>query len=110
LFSDGQFEPVTATGGQAENVLGFLRKQERNWALIIAPRWLGKANAHLAWDGKDSYLDDTHIRLSPDAPDAWRNIFTGEEIEAETRNDQPVLALRNLVGYFPVGLFEALST
>jgi len=109
LFSDGQFEPVTATGGRAENVLGFLRKQERNWALIIVPRWLGKTNAQFAWNGKDSYWDDTHIRLSPDAPDAWRNIFTGEEIEVETRNDQRVLALHDLVGYFPVGLFEPAS-
>jgi (1->4)-alpha-D-glucan 1-alpha-D-glucosylmutase len=109
LFSHGQFEPVTATGGRAENVLGFLRKQERNSALIIVPRWLRKTNARLAWNGKDSYWDDTHIRLSPDAPDAWRNIFTGEEIEVETRNDHPVLTLRGLVGYFPVGLFEAAS-
>jgi hypothetical protein len=69
----------------------------------------GKANARLARNGKDSYKDDTHIRLSPDAPDTWRNIFTGEEIEVETRIDQPILAFRNLVGYFPVRLFEAAS-
>ena len=109
LFSHGQFEPVTATGGRADNVLGFLRKQERNWALIIVPRWLGRANARLAWNGNDSFWDDTCIPLSADAPAAWRNIFTGEVIEVETRNGQPVLALRGLVGYFPVGLFEAAS-
>jgi (1->4)-alpha-D-glucan 1-alpha-D-glucosylmutase len=109
LFSHGQFEPVTATGGRADNVLGFLRKQERNWALIIVPRWLGKANARLEWNGRDSYWDDTYIRLSPDAPDTWRNIFTGEKTGVETRNDQRILALRGLVGYFPVGLFEPAS-
>jgi (1->4)-alpha-D-glucan 1-alpha-D-glucosylmutase len=109
LFSHGQFEPVTATGGRADNVLGFQRKQERNWALIIVPRWLGRANARLAWNGNDSFWDDTYIPLSADAPAAWRNIFTGEVIEVETRNGQPVLALRGLVGYFPVGLFEAAS-
>ena len=35
--------------------------------------------------------------------------ITGEVIEVEIRNGQPVLALRGLVGYFPVGLFEAAS-
>ena len=107
LFSHGQFEPVTATGGRADNVLGFLRKQERTWALIIVPRWLARANARLAWNGNDSFWDDTYIPLFADAPAAWHNIFTGEVIESQTRNGQLVLALRGLVGHFPVGLFEA---
>jgi len=55
LFSHGQFEPVTATRGRAEYVLGFLRKQEQNWALVIVLRWLTRANARLAWNGNDSY-------------------------------------------------------
>ena len=55
LFSHGQFEPVIATGGRAEYVLGFLRKQEQNWALVIVLRWLTRANARLGWNGNDSY-------------------------------------------------------
>src|ERR1700686_3451333 len=61
LFSKGEFLELTATGPHAEHILAILRHHRREWALLVAPRWLARAQETHAKDDPGALWKETTI-------------------------------------------------
>jgi (1->4)-alpha-D-glucan 1-alpha-D-glucosylmutase len=105
LFSKGDFLQLEATGPRAEHILAILRRYRREWALIVAPRWLARTKATRMGYDSDSFWSETRIRLPDAAPKFWENIFTGENFA--TVGSQGSLAIGEMLLHFPVALLSS---
>lgn len=132
LFEKGEYLPLAAQGGKAENVVAFLRKNGSEFALTVVPRFpvsllhiggggssessrsqpiyaLNKGGGSASEVGRSSqplwnpnWLG-AYIRLPEDAPIDWHNVFTGSVL----RSSSGKLPLSEVLGGFPVALLEA---
>jgi (1->4)-alpha-D-glucan 1-alpha-D-glucosylmutase len=102
LFAKGDFLELKAAGPHAEHILGILRHYKREWALLVAPRWLARAQEEQKGDA-DILWKDTKIELPDAASQFWENIFTGEKISASS-DEQKSLAVGDVLLHFPVAL------
>jgi len=109
LFSKGDFLELTATGPHAEHILAILRHHKREWALLVAPRWLARAQETCAKDDPDALWRDTRILLPDSAPQVWENIFNGEKISAATAKHKSVGAGEALL-HFPIALLTGVKS
>lgn len=74
LFDLGSYVPIVARGKFSENVVAFARRHGDDWILIVTGRFyskVGKVPVGERWT-------NTSLQLPADAPQAWRNILTGE--------------------------------
>jgi (1->4)-alpha-D-glucan 1-alpha-D-glucosylmutase len=108
LFTKGDFLELTATGPHAEHILAVLRHYKREWALLVAPRWLARAQEERKGDA-DILWRDARIRLTDAAPQFWENIFTGENFSAGD-HDQKSLAIGELLLHFPAALLGGIKS
>ncbi len=106
LFSAGAYLPVEGVGRCAKHVCAFVRQQNQRTILVAVPRLL----AQLVTDPRvlplgpqvwgDSWLSVPSTHASP----RYRNLFTGETLEAVGQNGSVVLALDKVFANFPVAL------
>lgn len=80
LFRFGAYLPLESTGPFSNHVITFAWRYQRQWALIMAPRFL----SHLIQEGDfplgRQVWQDTEVRLPDGAPVVWRNALTDEEV------------------------------
>jgi (1->4)-alpha-D-glucan 1-alpha-D-glucosylmutase len=108
LFSKGDFLELKATGPNAEHTLAVLRHHKREWALLVAPRWLARAREERARADPHDLSRAVSIRLPDAAPRSWENIFTGESFS--TAGDaQRSLAFGEMLFSFPVALLRGAN-
>jgi (1->4)-alpha-D-glucan 1-alpha-D-glucosylmutase len=105
LFSNGDFLELETTGPRAEHILAILRRHKREWALLVAPRWLTRMKATKMGYDPDSFWSDMKIRLPDAAPKSWDNIFTGENFV--TVGGQHSLPIGEVFLHFPVALLSS---
>ncbi len=108
LFAKGDSLELTATGPHAEHILAILRHYKREWALLVAPRWLARAQEERKGDA-DILWRDARIELPDAAPQFWENIFTGEKISASD-DDQKSLAVGEMLLHFPITLLGGMKS
>jgi len=100
LFRSGTYLPLEPTGKFSNHVIAFAWRYQRQWALVIAPRFLN----HLIKDGEfplgKEVWQDTSVTLPHGTPVAWRNVLTDEKI-LSTESAQSV---GDIVLRFPVAL------
>jgi len=109
LYSDGEFLTLAVRGKRAEHVTAFARRLQKNWAVVVAPRWLARAGFPLPPQGAGKFWGDTALRLPKTAPDTWKNVFTNGDVTTERRNGDRVIRIENL-GQFPVALLTPEQT
>jgi (1->4)-alpha-D-glucan 1-alpha-D-glucosylmutase len=109
LFSTGDFLELTAAGPNADHILAFLRHHRREWALLVAPRWLARASEARMGRYPDVLWQESRIPLPGSAPRVWENIFTGEKISLADA-EQKSLAVGKVLLHFPVALLKADTT
>jgi (1->4)-alpha-D-glucan 1-alpha-D-glucosylmutase len=106
LFTEGEYLAAAAHGPRADNVFAFVRRHGRSWAVAAVPRLITR----LAPKPGDRPLDnavwhDTFISLPGIEPgQSCRNIFTGEVLTTQQRDDQAVLPAAEVFATFPVAL------
>lgn len=88
LFIEGEYIPVYSEGSDRV-VIAYFRKYDNNWILVVLPLGI------VANTGKELSL-----LLPPEAPQKWRNIFTGEKLEGSS------LDVRELFRKFPVAVLQ----
>jgi (1->4)-alpha-D-glucan 1-alpha-D-glucosylmutase len=104
LFANGDFVELKSTGRSAEHVLAMLRHYKREWVLLVAPRWLARAqegrnsDANIRWQ-------EVAIQVSDSAPLLWENIFTGEKITIADQRAKS-LHIEQLLNRFPIALLS----
>lgn len=109
LFSKGDFLELKATGPHAEYILAILRHHKRQWALLVAPRWLARAQETLALGDPGALSREAKIRLPDFAPPSWDNVFTGETIWA-ANDDQKSVGVSEMLLHFPVALLTSVKS
>lgn len=105
VFLHGDYLPVEAAGSGRDNVIAFCRVRNGTWALTVAPRW----TSQLAPAGKaplgEAVWSDTRLRLPPNAPKDWLDVFSGERSGVQCREDGPdCLFVSDVFGRLPFAL------
>lgn len=98
-FSRGAYLPLESTGRFSSNVIAFARKNEQQWAVVIAPRFL----SHLVQEGEfplgREIWQDTEVIMPDQSPTEWRNALTSEVLSAGN-----TLRVGDVLLSFPVAL------
>jgi (1->4)-alpha-D-glucan 1-alpha-D-glucosylmutase len=109
LLSKGDFLELKATGPHAEYILAILRHHKRQWALLVAPRWLARAQETHALGDPGALWRETRILLPNSAPHFWNNIFTGEKI-SPANDDPKSVGVSEMLLHFPVALLTSVKS
>ncbi len=107
VFQNGGYIPIEVRGKNAKNLCTYARQHEDRWAIVAAPR------LYAGLCGIESEVDplgravwsDTWVE-TPFCPvgTQLKNVFTGEILTTETRQDTAGLSVAVLLGSFPVAL------
>jgi (1->4)-alpha-D-glucan 1-alpha-D-glucosylmutase len=98
IFDHGACAALQAGGSRSGNVVAYARALDGDACITVVPRWttqlapLGSMPTAESWS-------DTVIRLPADLSGRWRNILTGEDVEA-----QDELGLQRLFAAVPFAL------
>jgi (1->4)-alpha-D-glucan 1-alpha-D-glucosylmutase len=99
IFRSGDYLPLESAGRFRNHVIAFAWRYQRQWALVIAPRFL----SHLVQAGDfplgRPVWQDTEVIMPKGAPAAWRNVITSEELSAGK-----ALSVGDVLLSFPVAL------
>jgi (1->4)-alpha-D-glucan 1-alpha-D-glucosylmutase len=100
LFDRGAVRAVGATGRHARHVVAFARTLGNDACLTVLPRW----TAQLMRDNPGAFplgetWDDTTLHLPQQLRRPWRNLLTGEEMDAGRE-----LPLRSVFATIPFAL------
>jgi (1->4)-alpha-D-glucan 1-alpha-D-glucosylmutase len=109
LFSKGDFLELKATGPCAEHILAILRHHKREWALLVTPRFLARAQETAANGDARTLWKDTRVELPSSAPSSWENIFTGERISSAGSQQKSINPGEALL-HFPVALLAGAKS
>jgi (1->4)-alpha-D-glucan 1-alpha-D-glucosylmutase len=102
LFSKGDFVELKTLGPYAEHILAILRHHKREWLLLVAPRWLARAQEGRKVDAEVGWREAA-IQLPDSAPSLWDNLFTSERLTIANQRAKS-LRVDQLLNHFPVAL------
>ena len=109
LFLSGDYLPLSASGLGAAHTIAFARRRGEAWALVAVPRFA----ARLAAEGEppvgEAVWGESALALPDGAPTRWRNVFTGESLEATAAGRTTTLPLRSAMAELPVCLLLGVS-
>jgi (1->4)-alpha-D-glucan 1-alpha-D-glucosylmutase len=104
LFREGEFVPLQSAGKCAGNVIAFLRRDGRSWALAAIPRWLSQVPTK----GKREFdWDDTRLTLPSDSAAKWNSILTRTQLASKFEGGEQQVMVNDLFQDFPVAFFQA---
>ena len=83
LFSEGDYFPLFASRGRKEQVLAFARRKGNRWAIAAVPRLVTRLAPPGSFPlGKEAWGTRDLLVLPGEAPRRWRDVLTGETLEA----------------------------
>jgi (1->4)-alpha-D-glucan 1-alpha-D-glucosylmutase len=110
LYADGAYEPVTPVGARAEHILAFRRRSNGSALLVLVPVLFGRLIDGRLIDGMSqptgaAIWQNTSIRVDPNR--RWRDLFTGDIIEAEVQGADGALRVADALARLPIACLEA---
>jgi (1->4)-alpha-D-glucan 1-alpha-D-glucosylmutase len=109
LFLSGEYLPLPASGGIKEHVLAFARRHGAAWAVAAVPRLVTRLSPPGEFPlGQKAWRARSGLALPEGAPEAWRNVFTGEELRVSGRSGKKTLPLHAVFRHFSVALLSNL--
>ncbi|MBU1862321.1 MAG: malto-oligosyltrehalose synthase [Candidatus Omnitrophica bacterium] len=99
LFQNGSYVPLTAEGECKDSVVAFARNYEKQWAIIVIPRFLSKIVKEGEFPLGEFVWKNTRIVLPENMPGTMIDVVTSQKVE--TRN---TISIGNALKYFPVSL------
>jgi (1->4)-alpha-D-glucan 1-alpha-D-glucosylmutase len=107
VFTMGEYTPVTVQGAR----LAFIRRHGQDWALVIVPLISSDNPGSSLSDNPGASVYDIpapslSLKLPPEVPFAWTEIFTGEQYESPGA----VLELKEGWNRFPVAMLTGRNT
>lgn len=100
LFENGGYIPLLAEGIHCDSVIAFARFYEDQWIIVVVPRYCTRLVPEDAYPLGASVWGDTRLTMA-EGPQHWRNIITGERMDAT-----PQVSIGTLLENFPVGLWH----
>ncbi len=109
LFMDGTYTPLWSDGNLKDHVCAFARKGEGKVVLVIVPRFLSHlTQAEERPLGMEVWGDSSITMPGEIIEERFRNIFTGEMVDAIGREGKNRLILGQAFANFPVAMLEAI--
>ena len=109
LFRDGQYVPLQASGSEGRHVAAFARVHTDRWVVVAAPRLMvslarmrGRSTGEVPLGLE--YWHGMTLTLPDGAPSRWRNVLTGDVIEAHDGAEGRSLELAALFARYPGAL------
>ncbi len=99
LFRAGAYLPLESAGRFRSHVIAFAWRYQRQWALVMAPRFLSRLIPEGGFPLGKQVWQDTELIIPDGAPAAWRNVITGEALSAGQ-----ALSVGDVLLNFPVAL------
>jgi (1->4)-alpha-D-glucan 1-alpha-D-glucosylmutase len=108
LFMEGAYVPLMEGGDLNEHVCAFARRKEEKAILIVVPRFLSRLLKSMEDMplGKQVWGESRIVISDEISGDRFRNILTGQTIQAVGQNGQKVLPLGEIFAHFPVAMLE----
>ncbi len=103
LFREGEFIPLEVVGERELHVVSYLRRRDKQQALVVIPRWV--AHFPNTPGGSTAFWKDTYLKLPADSPLSWRSAFTSHGLQTQPERDHRALPLEEALRDFPVALF-----
>jgi (1->4)-alpha-D-glucan 1-alpha-D-glucosylmutase len=105
LFRDGQYIPLESAGEHAKHIIAFARKHEDTSVIAAVPRLTAQLmKGEARFPRGCEVWQDTGIQLSCKSGAPLRNVFTGQSIQINEKDNAAVLAAKELFADFPVAL------
>ena len=108
LFLEGEYLPLCASGAREGNIVAFARRRSDHWAIVAVPRFTTGIAAHGKPPLGRKTWGDGLLKLHPEAPSSWTNVFTGDPLEATAGAESKSLALHRVFSQFPVALLAGM--
>ncbi|MBD3331568.1 malto-oligosyltrehalose synthase [candidate division GN15 bacterium] len=102
LYANGEYIPLVASGPLSNHVVAFARSHESVWSLVVVPRLMTDLVGENQFPHGRAVWKSTCIQLPETAPNQWRNIFTGKQVDS----DDDVLPIAGMLADFPVCILE----
>lgn len=109
LYSDGGFLEIETIGKRSGHAAAFARRHNKDWALVVVPRWLARAGFPMPPQGSGRFWGNTAVRLPKTAPLDWTNAFTNEKIRSEGKGSSRTIRMDNMA-QFPVALLTGSTS
>jgi (1->4)-alpha-D-glucan 1-alpha-D-glucosylmutase len=106
LFTTGEYLPAEADGPKTDNVFGFMRRNDKECAVVAVPRLLTGLvpSIYELPLGRDVWQDTVLLLSDVDVNRRWRNVFTGEIVKPSVRSEKAAIPLAETFAHFPVAL------
>jgi (1->4)-alpha-D-glucan 1-alpha-D-glucosylmutase len=82
IFAAGAYLRIPVTGSEGARVIAFGRSAEDCCSLTVASRWLTRMMPRGTTLPPPEAWQDTALALPPELPRAWRNVISGERVQA----------------------------
>ena len=99
LFRSGAYLPLESAGKFRSQVIAFAWRYQRQWALVIVPRFLSQLIPEGDFPLGSQVWQDTEVIMPDGAPAAWRNVITSEVLSAGQ-----AMSVGDILLSFPVAL------
>ena len=110
LFREGEFIPLEAVGDQSHHIISFLRRHEKEQAVIVNPRWVANVPNRVGTTLARRFWRGTNLRLPRETSNSWRNVFTTKPCDSRLEGSNRFIAAGDLFADFPVALLVPSET
>jgi (1->4)-alpha-D-glucan 1-alpha-D-glucosylmutase len=104
LFAEGDYVPIYAVGERAEQLCAFARKKDQAWALVAAPRLIGRDIYQGQAPLGEDFWRGTTLNLPDSAPFRWVDVVSGDTLETALTGSTKSAKLGSILKSFPVAL------
>jgi (1->4)-alpha-D-glucan 1-alpha-D-glucosylmutase len=109
LFGQGDYIPLVAAGEGENHLVAFARRLGDHWCLAAAGRFFSRLSPPGQFPLGKAAWGETLLRLPPEAPAEWRQVFTDDLLTASPAPEGRVLPLHRVFQDLPVALLESVS-
>jgi (1->4)-alpha-D-glucan 1-alpha-D-glucosylmutase len=99
LFQTGRYLPLKTGGSFGRNIVAFARRSGGQWCIVMVPRFVTALVRENQDPMGNNVWRDTSVRLPPEAPRSWRNIFTRQGLLCDAN-----IAVGDALQHFPLAL------
>lgn len=110
LFYEGTYVPLKAAGPKKDRLCAFAWRERKKELVVLAPRLIAGLTGKGATPptGSETWGDTSLTLQGKPSGQRYRNIFTGETVEAVPNEDQASLPLAEVFKVFPVAALELI--
>jgi (1->4)-alpha-D-glucan 1-alpha-D-glucosylmutase len=107
LFEMGEVLPLDGSHQVSSHLFVFARHHENQWAIVAVPRLLTKLVKVGQMPVGRRAWGSSAIVVPHQAPSRWRNVLTGEQLQAVSAARAKTLRLEDVLAAFPVALLSS---